>query len=564
MKALNFLILIIVFIFNSIPLISQSRHYDSPLRVKVVNWNKVNPDQKTKLVKHVKDRYMGKWERISFIEGHQTLEKEDALDNSLLVNNGDLTIAGKIDGKAVVINGDVHVLATANVADNIVSINGKIYSESGAKISGELIETVIRRSIALHKRKTSFSSKRSESAYFAPESTYENESIEWTKKYNWSKRKRSKRWNVYSSSRQHENLINENHFVYRYNRVDGLFLGANIPPAHNFRSQPVNLDVNGFIGYGFAGERWRYRGNLELGLYEHGGPILGASIYDLTDSQDEWIIPTQENSLAAALIREDFQDYYRREGFGFYVREQMFPSLEFNLGYYEEDFFSLERNTNWSLFGGDKRFRHNPDIDEGLMKIYKAKISLDTRDDKDSPFSGWFITASGMWNKSHDESAYDYDRFILDLRRYIPLRYGENFDIRLRVGTGRGYMPRQHLFYLGGISTLRGFEYKDFAGDRLVLANIEYRFGNHSRRFRGDSILDPFNFILFFDTGRAWFADSNDKYNQGFKQLSWDLMHSNIGIALTDDEGRVRLNIAKSVDAGPSDLIVTFRINRAF
>lgn len=511
---------------------------------------------------HVKERYLGKKETTYFFEGHQTIPSGENLDSSLLVNEGDLTIGGRIDGKAVVINGDVHVLSSAFVGDNIVSINGKIYNEEGSKIRGELIETVIRSSVAAQKRVRSF---RVQKSFNTTKSSDEGESIEWTKNYNWPKRERTeRRRNVYYMNHEYENLVNDDHVVYRYNRVDGLFLGAKFPPAHRLYSEPINLDLNGYFGYGFAGKEWRYRGNLELGLGGYGGPFLGATLYDLTDSQDEWIIPTEENSIAAALIKEDFQDYYKRQGFGFYAREEIASALELSVGYYEDDYYSLERNTNWSFFGGDKHFRYNPQIDEGLMKTYQAQIKLDTRDDKESPYSGWYLAASGMWNKSSTESAYDYDRYIVDLRRFIPLRYGENFDIRLRLGTGRGYMPLQHLFDLGGISTLRGFNYKLFSGDRLVLANVEYRFGNRSSRFRGNGLFDPFNFILFFDTGRAWFADYHDKYNQGFKQLNWSLMHSNIGIALTDDEGRIRLNIAKSIDAGPSDVVVTFRINRAF
>ncbi|KAA3619953.1 MAG: hypothetical protein DWQ05_04300 [Calditrichaeota bacterium] len=517
------------------------------------------------LVQHVKKRYLGSGKDIHFFEGHKTVNKQDKFEKSILVNDGDLTIAGRVQGKAVAINGNIRLHASAVVTSDVISINGKIYREHGARIKGEMVETVIRTQLYSNKSSRMRSSELPKKYKVSVESPYENEGETWTRSYNWPKKNRSENWRrTYKTRTRHNHMINDDHFVYRYNRVEGLFLGANVPAVDNFESEMVNLDFNGFFGYGFATEEWRYRGNVELWLFGKHGPVLGMTAYNLTDSDDEWIIPTEENSLAAFLIREDFQDYFQREGFGIYAREYISSSFDVTFGYFEDDFSSLERNTNWSLFGGDKRFRHNPLIEPGQMKSYKAGFKLDTRDDDDSPFSGWLISGSAMWNKSSLANDFDYDRFILDVRRYIPLRRGENFDIRLRAGSSRGNMPYQHNFYLGGISTLRGFNYKDFSGNRMVLANFEYRIGDKSRRFSNNWVIDPLNLVLFFDSGLAWFAGETSKYNKGFDQLTWNQLHSNIGVALTDDEGRVRLNFAKSVDAGQSDIIVTFRINRAF
>jgi hemolysin activation/secretion protein len=39
-------------------------------------------------------------------------------------------------------------------------------------------------------------------------------------------------------------------------------------------------------------------------------------------------------------------------------------------------------------------------------------------------------------------------------------------------------LPSQYLYDLGGISTIRGYDYKAFTGDRMVLINAEYWFDN--------------------------------------------------------------------------------------
>ncbi len=547
------------------PVVAQKQQPDSTTADADNETNQSKLLMQNPLVQHVKNRYLSKKESIRFLEGYQTIKKDQSVDESILVNNGDLTIVGHVEGKAIAINGNIHILATASLRQDVISINGKIYREAGAKIRGEMIETVIKTRSLFTIPANLSSAKPAVIQKFNDDEIYENETEVRTRSYQWPEKRERRKWKrSYNLNTKQNSLTNDDHFLYRYNRVEGLFLGANVPPADNFNSNLVDLDLNGYFGYGFATKEWRFKGNAELWLFDKSGPALGTTVYNLTDSQDEWIIPTEENSLAAFFIREDFQDYFKREGFGFYLRERITSYFETSFGYFEDKYASLAKNTNWSVFGGDKHFRPNPEIDAGRLKSYKAQFTLDSRDDRDSPFSGWLIRGSGMWSRTGLTGDFNYDRFILDIRRYIPLRHGENFDIRLRAGSGRGSMPRQDFFYLGGLSTLRGFEFKDFSGNRMVLANIEYRVGDNSPRFRNNWLFNSMNLIFFFDSGLAWFADENEYYNEGFGQLTWNKLHSNVGVALTDDEGRIRLNFAKSVDPGPSDMIVTFRINRAF
>ena len=71
-------------------------------------------------------------------------------------------------------------------------------------------------------------------------------------------------------------------------------------------------------------------------------------------------------------------------------------------------------------------------------------------------------------------SDFSFNQYVLELRHYLPISRNERLDLRFKAGSAEGTLPFQKLFELGGISTLRGFEYKEFVGDRLLLANIEY------------------------------------------------------------------------------------------
>ena len=86
---------------------------------------------------------------------------------------------------------------------------------------------------------------------------------------------------------------------------------------------------------------------------------------------------------------------------------------------------------------------------------------------------GWF--ANALFERAGDVIGGQYrsKRYLADLRRYQPVGRGTRLEARLRVGTAKGDLPRQYLYNLGGRSSLRGYGFKPFTGDRMVLASIE-------------------------------------------------------------------------------------------
>ena len=395
----------------------------------------------------------------------------------------------------------------------------------------------------------------------------------WHRGHNYSHRRRSSR--RHSRARRDR----DNGLVARYNRVEGLYLGVRFGRERWWRRPYYNFALWGEGGYGFSSKAWRYQVGLER-FFEIAGDrrypvyrfVLGAEAHDLTETQDEWIMPSWENALAAFFVKEDFHDFYRRVGFSGYLEQELAQSILIHAEYrndrYENmpDDPAVRKATNWSLFGGKKDFRPNPLIDEGYLRGAVGRITLDTRDDTRAPDQGWYIQAQAEFYGRQVESDYEFDRFILDIRRYQPLGFGENLDLRLRAGSSRGPLPRQFLFDLGGISTLRGYRFKEFTGSRMLLANVEYR-------LRADSdvmpdiwsdLLGGLNLVIFFDAGLAWFPKDDSRFDRGFEDIQWRDLKTNVGLAFTDRRGRVRLNFARRTDSGSAPIVVTFRLNRAF
>lgn len=94
---------------------------------------------------------------------------------------------------------------------------------------------------------------------------------------------------------------------------------------------------------------------------------------------------------------------------------------------------------------------------------------------------------------------------ILDIRKYIGL--GRRSTIATRLLLGGSFGSDKSLFYLGGIDSLRGYNYEDFVGSRVGLFNIELRVPFIDVLYFGW----PFRWsiggiggVLFTDIGGTW------------------------------------------------------------
>ena len=358
-------------------------------------------------------------------------------------------------------------------------------------------------------------------------------------------------------------FMSKNAFNYRlfYNRVDGFLFNFKYDVS-TYHTLGSGIAIKTMLAYGTESKRIQYEFGLERGFFGRSFRFApGFEIYDKTFSEDEWIISSGfENSLAAFLLHEDFMDFYRLQGYGGYVKQRFFKALEVKAGYYEEQHSSLKRRTDWALFGKHKKFRENPPIQEGNFRGIKGQLVLDTRDSRRAPEQGWYLQALAEYFPNDFISDYHYERYILDVRRYQPISDGEILRFRLRLGDSRGDLPIQKWFDFGGISTLRGYRYKSFRGTRMALVNLEYFLNWDEIDWKPDiPLLDAFNLILFADAGSAW-----DRSEKEFADLTYRDLASDVGIALANSDGRIRLNFAKRTDRGLEAMRITFRLRQPF
>jgi hypothetical protein len=358
-------------------------------------------------------------------------------------------------------------------------------------------------------------------------------------------------------------------FIFRYNRVESIFLGLNREKKYYWDGSKL-WNAYGSIGWGFKSHTWR--GNLGIVrqfafISDKGCDMveLGAEIYTLTDTKDQWFISLHENTAASFLIHEDFRNYFERRGTtvhaALYIKRKNLK-CELSLSYLADTYGSLKNMVDWSLFGGHKTFRPNPAIDDGNMRSLKFLGGVSTISTTHSGPQGWGVFATAEYSKKTWNSRFDFDQYIVDVRRFQKLGRYENINFRLRAASSDGTLPVQKIYRLGGVGTLNAFPFESEAGNRLLLVNMEFVV---SGNILGDIELWPLwmlkniNLLLLTDAGFTRNVSSHTSAVGGFGDMKWTEFRHDFGIAVSNRSGSVRLGFAWRTDcAAPVQLILRF------
>ena len=168
-----------------------------------------------------------------------------------------------------------------------------------------------------------------------------------------------------------------------------------------------------------------------------------------------------------------------------------------------------------------------------------ASLFLDYRDIYGNPTNGGMYNVAYAHFEDQDEGLYDFNRFAVDLRQYIPLgseqrilaaRWYSSFDDPAVAARVPFYLMQS----IGGHDSVRGYSEFRFRDRNVFFLSTEYRWLPH-----------PFwEFALFYDTGKVFpdrsdfdFNDLKSGYGVGVRLkstedtfLRFDLAHSEEGL----------------------------------
>jgi hypothetical protein len=339
-----------------------------------------------------------------------------------------------------------------------------------------------------------------------------------------------------------------------YNRVDELRLTL----SHQIqRPEVMQPRLGARIEYAFGRERTLYGVQIEQPLAPPGRLALGVSAVRRTDHSELQQMEDLENTLTLLFARQDFRDYFEREGYGAYLSWRVPDFSTVSVHVRSDEYRSLATNYGTrSWFNMDVTLRQNPPVDEG--QAHSVILRLERLAHRTGRTRAGFYHWIDLEKAGGDlKGDFDYSRLLADLRSVLRLSPASTLALRVVGGhTFDGLLPRQKQFTAGGVDGLRAHDFSEFVGNEMALSQAEFTLGLWQMR---NSMLEGgLHAIGFVDAGRAW---SNPDHQ-------WDLERQRIavdaGFGLATSEDGVRVYFARDLQNPGSDFVFSLRLQAPF
>ena len=273
----------------------------------------------------------------------------------------------------------------------------------------------------------------------------------------------------------------------RYNRVEGLFLGASLDRD----SLLGRVRLFGGLGRGLSDARYKWTAGAEVFLDSTKRYSFGAEFFDnIANIPDENFYPTLAVGMTALLAKNDYRDYYYSQGWRLFVQTRPARRLRIGGGLMSEHTEVAWKSTDFSLFYRDDQFRPNVAIQNGTINSISLKVRYGQ---EPVPLNLVHVDGAEV-EVQHANSAlgsdFDFTRLIVraDYRFTTSLRslfLPPALQVKLLAGFSNGSLPTQRMFALDSryasfevLGALRGAGIREFGGDQFMLLAVEHNFRN--------------------------------------------------------------------------------------
>jgi hypothetical protein len=392
-----------------------------------------------------------------------------------------------------------------------------------------------------------------------------------------------------------------------YNRVEGLpiVFGPSVVRT-GLPDMEARLDLRG-IGWTAPDRTDRrsdfgYSGRVEFLFGKSRRLTVGAHVARQIVPIDEQPLSRTEAGWSAFLLQRDYRDFYQAQGVTGYALYEVGGGLRAGVFVGHDAQRSVPANDPISIFRNES-WRPNPLVDDGHYTTWRVGLDFDTRNDQESPTSGWL--ASGFFERSWSDNAalvslpsdvrtpvapgrYAFSRIRLDARGYARLDPAVAASVRVLAAgwIGGDPLPIQRRMSLGGPDILPGYGFRDFnctptalvdpsrpgLCDRMIAVQAEVR----SRLRVGLPIAtsDPYlsaaqrllnirepDIVIFGDAGKAWITgDGPGRVPNNripvLREWAYDL-----GVGF--DAGGLGVYLSQPLNGG-GPLMLTARLQRRF
>ena len=475
------------------------------------------------------------------------IEEGREVGGDVAVLNGPLTIGGRVRGRVIALNSDVILRPSARIDGDLLVVGGEVDGRDAARIDGEI--RIYRQTLRYRQEGDHIVAERD---------SLVEEGEPWWRRL--ERRRADRSWSKLQIAT-----------AGAYNRTEGLpiYLGPQVNRMTTWGS--TRLDAYAIVrtasSFQSSDNDVGHNARAEIRIGRLAGFAFGGRLFNVVDGVETWQLADLEAGLAAFLGHRDYRDYFQRHGGSVSMSVFAWRDLSLTGGFSDERWLTRRDFDPYTLFRNQAQWRPNPAVDEGRMHVATGALTIDTRNDDDNPWSGWYIegdwergvgalsravvsTAGGVVSAAPTHT--DYARGFLDLRRYNRLSPDAQLNLRVVLGgwlngdrlplerrlsvDGPGAMPgfgfrtqRENTVDVGTCNAGAAFPGQPAQCDRIALAQIEYRgdlhfdFGDdwwwnddadvpgkaahrsHTHQFRSDG-----TWVLFADAGRGWLVGTPD------------------------------------------------------
>jgi hypothetical protein len=264
--------------------------------------------------------------------------------------------------------------------------------------------------------------------------------------------------------------------ILRYNRVQGLSFGF----GYQLRA-PIDFTV--FQGTARLGiSDGRLTGRLSAVRDAPGGTFTLSGYREVREIEPFTRNFAIGNSINALFVAHDNADYYLGEGASLTFERSLDRGIDLTLvGRLErQSTVDAEAQSELNdLIGGSGRFPLNPGVVEGTF--FGAAVRLDGQ----RGFTGWSLTGDGLTGEGEGIA-----RVYGEIRQRVGNKRG--VTVGLKTGIASGDASPQALFRVGGLQSVRGFDYGAMKGQAFWSIQTDFTL-SQSWGFRPVAFLDAGN-----------------------------------------------------------------------
>lgn len=344
-----------------------------------------------------------------------------------------------------------------------------------------------------------------------------------------------------------------NYFDFRFNRVEGLFLGLDVSVDKPFRWLKTTVST----GYGLSDKKMKYRLGAEVFADSIRKYSLGAEYYHrFSHFHEEGVFISLVMAASSLFYKNDLADYYYANGWKLWASMKPHSQVWLRLNYRQEEHQSAPRNTDYSFFYRKRHYRSNPLVEEGKWRGLVLELRFGNEPIPLNIMYQDYLEVE-IENTSRDifGSDFAYTRAMVRGELHVPTFLKRNLfppimSLRWAFGLSGGELPPQRMYSLEsrsrGLGTsgfLHGIRPKEFAGEQFMMLKVEQNFRSIPFLLLNIPFLykDFIELIVHGSVARAWSrAARNNTYAK-----PTDGWYSEAGIGISRILGLFRIDVTR-------------------